>query len=94
MAWISFYTSFGSHSELAASEVPPGHLQTGEVAVEGDARVGSERDQVVVPLAPLELLLQVRAHLVDGSALRASRLLSSGEASTARGKFGDSRYSL
>ena len=34
-----------------------GHLQTDEVAVAGDARVGSQRDQVVVPLAPLELLV-------------------------------------
>ena len=37
-----------------------GHLQTDEVAVVGDARVGSQRDEVVVPLALLELLL-VRA---------------------------------
>ena len=52
------------------------HLQTDKVGVEGDARVGSQRDEVVVPLALLELLLQVRAHLVDGAALWASRLLS------------------
>ena len=32
-----------------------GHLQTDEVAVVGDARVGSQRDEVVVPLALLEL---------------------------------------
>ena len=70
--WSSSYTTFGS--QLAASEVR--HLQTDKVGVEGDARVGSQRDEVVVPLALLELLLQVRAHLVDGAALRASRLLS------------------
>ena len=31
------------------------HLQTDKVGVEGDARVGSQRDEVVVPLALLEL---------------------------------------
>ena len=44
-----------------------GHLQTDEVAVVGDARVGSQRDEVVVPLALLELLLQDLPSLRDKS---------------------------
>ena len=44
-----------------------GHLQTDEVVVVGDARVGSQRDEVVVPLALLELLLQDLPSLRDKS---------------------------
>ena len=52
--WSSSYTTFGS--QLAASDVGGAwHLQTDKVGVEGDARVGSQRDEVVVPLALLEL---------------------------------------
>ena len=59
-----------------------GHLQTDEVAVVGDARVGSQRDEVVVPLALLSCCC--RYALTSSTGPRSGRAgCLAGEASTA-----------